>query len=204
MPSLSGKLSGASHAPRPSQLFSAADYRRELARVKRVRKRNVALVILAALIIAAGVAFVVLSGATPHTVSDSSMAPVLSEGEHVITVNAREIRTGSVVAYHDENGDVQFGRVVAEPGDWVSVGADGTVAVSEEALSVDSAKNVFGTGYDSVTTRIVPDDSYYVLGDAEDATVAGLSNASDFVSDDQVVGEALAKVWPITSVSLVS
>ena len=204
MPGASHVAHAASSVPRPSQLFSAADYRNELARVKRVRKRNVVLIVLLVLIAAGIAAFVFLTGASATTVKSTSMAPVLAEGECVITVKAGEVRTGSVVAYRDSAGELQFGRVVAEPGDWVSVAPDGTVAVSEEALSVESAKNVFGTGLSGVTTRVVPDGSYYVLGDAENATADGLSTSQDFVASDQVVGKPVARVWPITSVGLVS
>lgn len=185
--------------------FTAADFRREIERVRRARRRNIALVVIAILLVVAAAAAAIFAfGVTARTVNDSDMEPVMSEGQSVLTVNAGEIRSGAVVAFHDDGEELRFGRVVAEPGDWVSVSPDGTVAVSDGALSAESAANVFGANAGSVTARAVPDNAYYVLGDAEDATVNGLTSEADFVNADQVVGQALVKVWPITSVGLVA
>lgn len=185
--------------------FTAADFRREIERVRRARRRNIALIVIAILLVVAALAVAVfMFGVSARTVNGSDMEPVMSEGQAVLTTRANDIRSGTVVAYHDGGGELQFGRVVAEPGDWVSVSPDGTVAVSDSALSTESAANVFGANASKVTTREVPESSYYVLGDAEDATVNGLTSEADFINADQVVGQALVKVWPITSVGLVS
>ena len=196
----------AQQAPSPNGTnpFSAEDYRRELARTRKSRKRKVAIVVLIMLVIAAIVALVFFTGTSARAVSGAGMEPVLAEGEAIITMKAREPHTGSVVAYHDHGGELQVKRVVAEAGDWVSVAPDGTVAVSDGPLSNESTRNVFGSNASAVTAREVPEGSYYVLGDAEDATADGLTSEADFIGGDQVVGEAVAKVWPITSLSLVS
>ncbi|MBQ9042347.1 MAG: signal peptidase I [Eggerthellaceae bacterium] len=185
--------------------FTTADYRRELERVLKARKRKVALVVFVViLVVALIVAAVFVFGVSARAVDDSRMEPALSQGQHVIMVNARDLSSGTVIAYHDNTGELQFGRIVAGPGDWVSVDKQGTVAVSNSALSADSAANVFGSNASSITTREIPESKYYVLGDAESATTSGLTSEADLVSGDQVVGQAVAKVWPITSVGLVA
>ncbi len=185
--------------------YTAADYRNELTRARKARRRKILLVVFLVLVLVGAAAAAILHfGASARAVSDGAMEPVMSQGHAVVTVKAHELKTGHVVAYHDGSGDVKFGRIVAEPGNWVSVSPDGTVAVSEEALTTDSANGVFGSNASSITTREVPDDSYYVLGDAEDATPSGLTTESDFVSNDAIEGKAVATVWPITSLSLVS
>ena len=99
----------------------------------------------------------------------------------------------------DRDGDeVAFGRVVAEPGSWVNIMNDGTLFVTEASLG-NSSSGANQTSNKVKITRQVPPDSYYVLGDAEDATISGLANAEDFVMTDQVIGKTLFKVWPITS-----
>ena len=199
------EASPAQAAGSSSPRFTAADYRRELARARKARRRKVVLIVFAVLlIVAVAVAVFMLMGASTRTVKDGAMEPIMSEGQAVVTVKSEELNTGHVVAYHDGTGDVKFGRIVAKPGDWVSVSPSGTVAVSEEALTNDGAAGVFGDDAKSITTREVPDDSYYILGDAEDATPNGLATQSDFVVGDDIEGKAVATVWPITSLGLVS
>lgn len=185
--------------------FTAADYRNELIRARKARRRKIVLVVLLVFALAsAAVALVMVMGASARTVSDSAMEPAMSQGQFILTVKEPELNTGHVVVYRDSAGEARFGRIVAGPGSWVSVSPDGTVAVSDDALTADSAAGVFGSNASSITTREVPDDSYYILGDAEDATPNGLTTESDFISADSIEGKAVATVWPVTSLSLVS
>lgn len=184
--------------------FTAEDYRREIARVHRSRKRAVIAAVALALLAAAIVCLIAVAGARMLAVADSGMEPAVSAGQTVIMANAGEPYVGAVVAYQDEAGDTRLGRIVAEPGDWVNVATDGVVAVSEERLSSKTAQNVFGTNAGTVVSRQVPEGSYYVLGDAEQATAAGLTGKSDYVPGDQIIGRVVVKVWPVTSFGLVS
>ena len=184
--------------------FTAEDYRREIARVRRSRKRKIIAVVACVLLAAAIACFILVAGARTLAVADASMEPAVSQGQTIIMVNANNPYVGAVVAYQDNAGDTHLGRVIAEPGDWVNVAADGVVAVSEERLSSKTAQNVFGTNAGTMVSRQVPEGLYYVLGDAEQATATGLTDKGDFVPGDQIVGRALAKVWPITSLGLVS
>lgn len=185
--------------------FTAEDFRQELARARRSRRRTAIIVVFLALMAAAVVGLVVIAGARTIAVADTGMEPAISEGQTVVMVNANEPPAGAVIAYRDDEGDMHLGRVVAEPGDWVNVAADGVVAVSEERLSSKTAQSVFGANAGTVVSREVPEDAYYVLGDAEEATATGLTtNKGDFVPGDQIVGRAVVKVWPVTSLGLVS
>ena len=184
--------------------FTAEDYRREIARVRRSRKITAVIVVMLVVLAAAIVSLIVIAGARTFAVADTGMEPVVSEGQTVIMVNANEPYVGAVVAYQDSEGETHLGRVVAEPGDWVNVAADGVVAVSEERLSSKTAQSVFGTNAGTVVSRQVPEGSYYILGDAEQATANGLSTKENYVSGDQIIGRAVVKVWPVTSLGLVS
>ena len=188
----------------PVVRFTAEDFRREIARVRKARKRNVVIVAIVVAIVAIAIVVGVLAGVNARAVADEGMAPSLSQGQFVVTARDREPASGDVIAFHGEAGDVQFARIVAGPGDWVSVASDGTVAVSEQALSADSAKNVFGDNASSVVSRVVPENSFYVLADAENATTSGLTDETDFVDAGRIAGRAVATVWPVTSVGLVS
>ena len=178
--------------------FTTADLRKELKRSKRNRawKRfGIVLGVIVALIAAAAVAVVVFCSVNP--VNSDAMAPTLQNGQLVVSSKDASLSKGDVFAYRD--GDkVVFGRVVAEPGSWINIMKDGTLFVTESSLDASSSNSKVKIA------RQVPSDSYYVFGDAEDATISGLANSEDFVTTDQVIGKSLFKVWPITSFGPIS
>ena len=61
----------------------------------------------------------------------SSMAPTLSDGDIVVSVKGGEYERGDVVAFWFNN-KILVKRVVALPGEWVDIDADGTVSVNGE------------------------------------------------------------------------
>ena len=177
--------------------FTTDDLRKELKRSKRSRawKRfGIVLGVIVALIAAAAVAVVVFCSV--NQVNADSMAPTLQNGQFVVSSKDASLSRGDVFAYRDGDG-VAFGRVIAEPGNWVNIMNDGTLFVTEASLG-NSSSGTNQTSDKVKITRQVPPDSYYVFGDAEDATISGLANAEDFVMTDQVIGKTLFKVWPIT------
>lgn len=184
--------------------FTTDDLRNELKRSKRSRawKRfGIVLGVLVALIAAAAVAVVMFCSV--NQVNSDSMAPTLQNGQLVVSSKDASLSRGDVFAYRDGD-DVAFGRVVAEPGSWVNIMNDGTLFVTEASLGNSSSTGTSQSSNKVKITRQVPPDSYYVFGDAEDATISGLANAEDFVMADQVIGKTLFKVWPITSFGTVS
>ena len=178
--------------------FTTADLRKELKRSKRSRalkRLGIVLGVLVALIAAVAIAVAVLCSV--NQVNSDTMAPTLRDGQLVVSSKDASLSRGDVFAYRDGDG-VAFGRVAAEPGSWVNIMNDGTLFVTEASLG-NSSSGTNQTSNKVKITRQVPPDSYYVLGDAEDATISGLANAEDFVMTDQVIGKTLFKVWPITS-----
>ena len=183
--------------------FTTDDLRNELKRSKRSRtlkRLGIVIGVLVALIAAAAVAVAVFCSV--NQVNSDTMAPTLRDGQLVVSSKDASLSRGDVFAYRDGDG-VAFGRVAAEPGSWVNIMNDGTLFVTEASLG-NSSSGANQTSNKVKITRQVPPDSYYVLGDAEDATISGLANAEDFVMTDQVIGKTLFKVWPITSFGPVS
>ena len=183
--------------------FTTVDLRNELKRSKRshaLKRLGIVLGVLVALIAAAAVAVAVFCSV--NQVNSDTMAPTLRDGQLVVSSKDASLSRGDAFAYRDGD-EVAFGRIVAESGSWVNIMNDGTLFVTEASLG-NSSSGANQTSNKVKITRQVPPDSYYVLGDAEDATISGLANAEDFVMTDQVIGKTLFKVWPITSFGPVS
>lgn len=198
----SAMAAAASDHPCP---YSSADFRAELARSRRARKRRIVLAVVIVIVVVA-LAAAAVAVLTSHKVADASMEPVLSEGQAVLVIPADTFESGMVVAYaaSETSDEVRFGRVVALSGNWVSIASDGTVAVSEVQLTAETAKSVFGANASTATSLQVPEGSYYVLGDAESATLTGLQTGEDFIAGSRIAGRALLSVWPLASFGLVA
>jgi len=133
-------------------------------------------------------------------VSGLSMEPHIASGEYVL-INTLAYRFGSpqrgdIVAFRHEapTPEVYIKRIVAVGGDRVRIDR-GTVYVNGARL--DEPYVVFhdDRSFSDVT---VPPNSVYVLGDnranSEDSRIFGP------VADSELIGRALAGVWPLDNV----
>ena len=64
----------------------------------------------------------------------SSMTPTLSEGDIVVSVKTTEFQPGDIVSFYFNN-KILVKRVIAGPGDWVSIDENGVVSVNRHPLS---------------------------------------------------------------------
>ena len=184
---------------RVAEGFTTDDLRRELKRSQRVRAwKRFGVVVGVIVALVAAVALTVMLLFSVNFVNAGTMAPALKNGQVVISSKDPGLSSGDVFAYRDGDG-VSFGRVIAGPGSWVSIMSDGSLTISETAVSGTSEQGDSHSSAEVKISRQVPVGSYYVLGDAEDATINGLANAEDFVASDQVIGKALFKVWPLVN-----
>ena len=133
-------------------------------------------------------------------VSGPSMSPHVSSGEFVI-VNTLAYRFGApqrgdIVAFRHESitPEVYIKRVVGLPGDRVRIDR-GTVYLNGTPLAEPYVR--YGDDR-SVPETTVPPQSVYVLGDnravSEDSRVFGP------VPDSEVLGKAVAGIWPLGSI----
>ena len=188
---------------RAAQGFTTSDFRLELKRTKRARawKRfGIVIGVIAALVAAAAVTVILVFSV--NQVNSSSMVPVLQEGQMVVSNKSTDLGTGDVLAYRDGDA-VTFGRVIAKPGNWVNILSDNTLVVSDVMLDNSTAKNYASSNAPVKVSRQVPSDSYFVLGDSEIATIAGVANSQGFVKIDQVIGKSLFKIWPISNIGAI-
>jgi signal peptidase I len=133
-------------------------------------------------------------------VSGLSMAPHIVSGEYVLintfAYRLAQPKRGDIVAFrHDGDARAVFiKRVVAVPGDSVRI-AHGSVYVNGAQLPEPYVRY---SDQRSFPETVVPDGAVYVLGDnranSEDSRFFGP------VPDDQLVGRALAGIWPPASV----
>ncbi len=125
------------------------------------------------------------------------MEPRIDSGEYVLinTVAYRLARPqrGDIVAFRHERSapSVYLKRVIGVPGDRIAI-RFGIVQLNGTALTESYVRFPDSRSFPEVT---VPQHALYVLGDnranSDDSRFWG------FVSQDQVIGRAIAAVWPV-------
>jgi signal peptidase I len=133
---------------------------------------------------------------TPQ-VSGLSMAPQIASGE-VVLINTMAYRLGrpargDIVAFHHDAPapEVFIKRVIGIPGDRIAIDR-GRVFVNGAAIDEPYVRYPDTRSFPAVT---VPPGAVYVLGDnranSDDSRFWG------FVPEDQVLGKAIAGIWPL-------
>ncbi len=132
----------------------------------------------------------------------SSMTPTLQDGEIIFTMKNTDFETGDIVAFY-YNNKILVKRVIAGPGDWVNLDEDGTVYVNGEELEEPYlSEKAYGECNIELPYQ-VPDSKIFVMGDHRSTSVDSRNTAVGCVSEEQIVGKILFRVWPLERVGSV-
>lgn len=126
----------------------------------------------------------------------SSMTPSLEDGEIVVSSKPGDFQTGDIVAFY-YNNKVLVKRVIATAGQWVDIKEDGTVFVNgNELYEPYLAEKAFGD-CDLELPYQVPESKIFVMGDHRSISVDSRSSVVGCVSEEQIVGRIVFRVWPM-------
>lgn len=132
----------------------------------------------------------------------SSMTPTLEEGDVVVALKGSSFEEGDLVAFWLGN-KLLVKRVIAGPGDWVDIDADGTVRVNGDVLD---EPYVMDKALGDCTVKLpyqVPDGRWFVMGDHRLTSSDSRSNAVGCVAQEQIVGKIQLRVWPLSAAGAV-
>lgn len=129
----------------------------------------------------------------------SSMSPCLEDGDIVVTLKRSTFERGDVISFY-YNNKILVKRVIAFPGDWVNLDAQGTVFVNDQPIDepylVDKA---FGDVNIELPYQ-VPDGKLFVMGDHRSTSADSRNTAIGCVAEEQIVGRMLLRVWPLKEI----
>ena len=127
----------------------------------------------------------------------NSMTPTLSEDDIVLSLKGADFEPGDLVAFYLGN-KILVKRCIAGPGQWVDIDADGNVYVDGELLDEPYLPEKALGECDLELPYQVPEDRYFCMGDHRSTSVDSRTTTVGCVSEEQIVGKIVFRVWPLS------
>jgi signal peptidase I len=125
----------------------------------------------------------------------TSMAPTLTDGDVVVSLKSGKFNTGDVIAFY-YNNKILVKRVIAGPGDWVDIKDDGTVYVNDVELDEPYVVEKALGDCNITLPYQVPESRVFVMGDHRSVSIDSRNTAVGCVSEEQIVGRLVMRLWP--------
>ncbi len=177
---------------------SVPELQAELNRVRyKERYRSVLRSTIYTLITVAAVAVLVATLWLPVLqIYGTSMAPVLQDGDITVSLKTSDFEPGDIISFY-YNNKILVKRVIARPGEWVNIDEHGNVFVNNTLLDEPYlVEKAFGDCNIELPYQ-VPDGKVFVMGDHRSTSVDSRNTAVGCVSQEQIVGKIVFRIWPI-------
>ena len=137
-------------------------------------------------------------------VSQSSMEPTLSDGDHLI-VDKISYRIGDpkrfdiiVFPFQYDKDTYYIKRIIGLPGETIRIDADGTIYVNGKALDESYGKEVIQNPGRAAEDVKLGDDEYFVMGDNRNNSSDSRDPAVGSIHRKDIIGRAFIRIWPLS------
>lgn len=127
----------------------------------------------------------------------SSMTPTLKAGNIVVGVKGSSFDQGDIIAFY-YNNKILIKRVIALPGDWVDIDQSGNVYVNDKLLDEPYVQEKALGECDIEMPYQVPEGRLFVCGDHRSTSVDSRSSTIGCVSEEQIAGKIIFRLWPFS------
>lgn len=174
------------------ELYKKAKYRKLFS--EKIRSTVFMLIVVAAFAILVAMLYL-----PTLRIYGKSMKGTLESGDIVLAVKSNRFKTGDIVAFY-YNNNILVKRVIAESGDWVNITKDGTVYVNDKKINEPYIEN---QAYGETNIKFpyqVPENRIFVLGDNRKVSIDSRNTSVGAVSDEQLVGKLIFRIWPLSDI----
>lgn len=126
----------------------------------------------------------------------ASMTPTLGEGEIVLTVKNSHLSRGDVVGFYIGN-KLLVKRCIGLPGDVIEMNDEGDVYVNGALIEEPYVSEKALGECDITFPYVVPQESYFLLGDHRATSVDSRSSVVGCMSLDQFAAKIVFRLWPL-------
>lgn len=187
-----------------SDLVSNEEVKEELSRLKE-RERYLKKVqkTLSILVVVAAISVLVATLWMPVLkIYGSSMDPTLENGQIVVSIKTKKLKSGDVVAFWQGN-KLLVKRVIASPGQKVDIDVSGKVFVDGKAISETYLDSESLGNTDIDFPHQVEESRWFCMGDNRESSIDSRSAVIGDVSKEQIEGKVLFSVWPLNKIGIV-
>lgn len=187
-----------------SDLVSNEEVKEELSRLKE-RERYLKKVqkTLSILVVVAAISVLVATLWMPVLkIYGSSMDPTLENGQIVVSIKTKKLKSGDVVAFWQGN-KLLVKRVIASPGQKVDTDVNGKVFVDGKAISETYLDSESLGNTDIDFPHQVEESRWFCMGDNRESSIDSRSAVIGDVSKEQIEGKVLFSVWPLNKIGIV-
>ena len=187
-----------------SDLVSNDEVKEELSRLKE-RERYLKKVqkTLSILVVVAAISVLVATLWMPVLkIYGSSMYPTLENGQIVVSIKTKKLKSGDVVAFWQGN-KLLVKRVIASPGQKVDIDVNGKVFVDGKAISESYLDSESLGNTDIDFPHQVEESRWFCMGDNRESSIDSRSAVIGDISKEQIEGKVLFSVWPLNKIGIV-
>lgn len=136
-------------------------------------------------------------------INGSSMEPTLKEDDVVLALKTTDIQKNDKVAFY-YNNKVIVKRVIALPGDIVSIQNDGTVSVNGETLDEPYVYEKALGECNISFPYTVPEGRIFVMGDHRSVSIDSRTSAIGCIPKERILGKTVFCIWPLGDIGLIN
>lgn len=151
-----------------------------------------------ALIVVAAIAALIATLVLPVLqIAGTSMEPSLNDGDIVLLIKTDNLETGDLCAFYYSN-KILIKRIIGTPGDYLWINPDGTVYLNGSELEEPYVSEKALGECDVEFPYQVSENNYFMMGDHRETSVDSRSSVIGCISEDQIIGKILCKIWPLS------
>lgn len=183
--------------PREFSSMEQLEKEQERRKCKNRYKRAIRSILYAMVIISTVATLVTIIWMSVLQICGTSMIPTLNEGDILISFKGSDLKSGDIVAFYISD-KILVKRCIAGPGQVVDIDENGNVYVDSKLLDETYLiEKAFGE-CDIKLPYQVPDNYYFCMGDQRSTSVDSRHTSVGCISNDQIMGKIVFRVWPLS------